>query len=275
LPKTIAETPIASISAATVAATAATGHSTSVESWVTETSAVIGSVQGPWRVERVGALAAALMAAWTMVIVMRRRAATTLSVPTPSALAAPEAPAQRSADIDVNTTGNVADSDAADCAAMISRAVNLHRALRDAIELMTNPGLRDVLSDDLAKVQLSLLSTTLTEQVAGGDWRPVGVTASQALTDLERIARIITGVVSGPAVVKPSTTIPATADEAFEILGVNPDASRPVVKKIVDGLRQSWHPDHAKNEADRCLREDRMKQINSAWDLIREKQQAA
>jgi curved DNA-binding protein CbpA len=37
---------------------------------------------------------------------------------------------------------------------------------------------------------------------------------------------------------------------------------------VVDGLRQSWHPDHAKDEPDRQRREERIKQINIAWDLI-------
>ncbi len=43
------------------------------------------------------------------------------------------------------------------------------------------------------------------------------------------------------------------------------------MKKIVDGLRLSWHPDLAKDEADRQLREYRLKQINAAWDLIQGK----
>jgi DnaJ-class molecular chaperone len=68
---------------------------------------------------------------------------------------------------------------------------------------------------------------------------------------------------------------PTSVGEAFEMLGINPDASTTVVKKIVDGLRQSWHPDHAKDDADRQLREDRMKQINIAWDVISGRRQVA
>ena len=40
------------------------------------------------------------------------------------------------------------------------------------------------------------------------------------------------------------------------------------IKKIVDGLRMSWHPDHADGEDDRRVRELRLKQINAAWELI-------
>jgi hypothetical protein len=67
-----------------------------------------------------------------------------------------------------------------------------------------------------------------------------------------------------------NASIPRTRSEAIEILGmgVMPDANLAAIKKIVDGLRQSWHPDLARDEADRTLREQRMKQINAAWDII-------
>jgi DnaJ-class molecular chaperone len=54
-------------------------------------------------------------------------------------------------------------------------------------------------------------------------------------------------------------------------IGVSRDATETAMKKIVDGLRLSWHPDLAKDEADRQLREYRLKQINTAWDLIQGK----
>jgi hypothetical protein len=37
----------------------------------------------------------------------------------------------------------------------------------------------------------------------------------------------------------------------------------------------SWHPDHARDEADRCLREDRIRQINIACDLISQNRELA
>jgi hypothetical protein len=65
--------------------------------------------------------------------------------------------------------------------------------------------------------------------------------------------------------------MPRTRDEALQVLGmgVAPSATEAAIKKIVDGLRQSWHPDLAKDEADRALRELRCKQVNVAWDLLR------
>jgi hypothetical protein len=67
--------------------------------------------------------------------------------------------------------------------------------------------------------------------------------------------------------------IPQTRAEAMQMLGigVSRDATETAMKKIVDGLRLSWHPDLAKDEADRQLREYRLKQINAAWDLIQGK----
>jgi hypothetical protein len=65
-------------------------------------------------------------------------------------------------------------------------------------------------------------------------------------------------------------SIPQTRDEALQILGmgVSPDANLTAIKKIVDGLRLSWHPDHATGQADRQVRELRLKQINAAWEII-------
>jgi hypothetical protein len=71
----------------------------------------------------------------------------------------------------------------------------------------------------------------------------------------------------GPVV---SNDIPQTREQALQILGmgVTPDVGEVAIKKIVDGLRLSWHPDHAKSIEERQLREFRMKQINAAWDII-------
>lgn len=68
---------------------------------------------------------------------------------------------------------------------------------------------------------------------------------------------------------------PRTAFEAYRILGLNSEAPQAVAKKLVDALRMSWHPDYARDESDRLLREDRMKQINAAWDMIKDRRAAA
>jgi hypothetical protein len=64
--------------------------------------------------------------------------------------------------------------------------------------------------------------------------------------------------------------IPQTPEEALRILGmgVARDVSEAAIKKIVDGLRMSWHPDGATSSEDRTNRELRIKQINAAWDIL-------
>jgi hypothetical protein len=69
--------------------------------------------------------------------------------------------------------------------------------------------------------------------------------------------------------------VPTTYAQALEILGSSPDASDAAIKKIVDGLRQSWHPDLARSDADRAHRERRVRQINVAWDLVAQRRSAA
>ncbi len=73
----------------------------------------------------------------------------------------------------------------------------------------------------------------------------------------------------------PADWLPRTRAEACQLLGASPDASDAAIKKIVDGLRQSWHPDLAMGEADRQVREQRMKQVNAAWDIINGKRPMA
>ena len=95
------------------------------------------------------------------------------------------------------------------------------------------------------------------------------------MRELERIRRIVDSAVASLSGAKKATTLPRTASEAYEVLGVNAEVSAGVLKKIVDALRMSWHPDHARDAADRVLREDRIRQINIAWDLINTKREAA
>jgi hypothetical protein len=87
------------------------------------------------------------------------------------------------------------------------------------------------------------------------------------------------GVASAPAPIwsrvaeaKPTWNedVPRTRSDALRVLGmgVTADANLAAIKKIVDGLRQTWHPDLAHDDSDREVREKRMKQINVAWDIL-------
>ena len=93
--------------------------------------------------------------------------------------------------------------------------------------------------------------------------------------DLGRIRRIVDSAVASLSGARKATALPRTTSEAYEVLGVNAEVSAGILKKIVDALRMSWHPDHARDDADRLLREDRIRQINIAWELINAKREAA
>jgi hypothetical protein len=69
--------------------------------------------------------------------------------------------------------------------------------------------------------------------------------------ELERIRRIAESAAASLSGRRPSTVLPRTTSEAYDVLGVNADVSEGVLKKIVDALRMSWHPDHARDEEDR------------------------
>jgi hypothetical protein len=88
--------------------------------------------------------------------------------------------------------------------------------------------------------------------------------------DLDRITRIVHGAAQrGEAEPPTAPDPPASVYEAYRVLGLNSDAPHAAVKKVVDALRMSWHPDHARDEADRLYREQHIKQINAAWDLLK------
>ena len=93
--------------------------------------------------------------------------------------------------------------------------------------------------------------------------------------ELERIRRIAESAAASLSGGRSPAALPSTMSEAYDVLGVNADVSEDVVKKIVDALRMSWHPDHARDEEDRRAREERIRRINVAWDLITSKRVAA
>jgi hypothetical protein len=69
--------------------------------------------------------------------------------------------------------------------------------------------------------------------------------------------------------------MPKTYEEALAVLGASPDAELQAIKKVVDSLRKTWHPDLARSEFDRIHRERRLQRINVAWDVIARRRSAA
>jgi len=90
------------------------------------------------------------------------------------------------------------------------------------------------------------------------------------MRELHRIIKIAEGASASLESPAARSSLPSTREEAFDVLGVNADVTMGTLKKVVDALRMSWHPDHARDEPDRLRREERTKQINVAWDVIRD-----
>jgi hypothetical protein len=133
--------------------------------------------------------------------------------------------------------------------------------------------LRNVLEDELRRVRQRLC---LAKVSGSSDGVEVPAPAYRVLMrDMERIRRIgvsardsVVGSGTGACIALGSGRLPTTRNEAFALLGLNASVNEAMVKKCVDALRMSWHPDLAHDAADLALREERMKQINVAVELI-------
>ena len=136
--------------------------------------------------------------------------------------------------------------------------------------------LREVLQSELAAVRQRL--NRLEASAEDGDTKGAARKGPQfraLVRELERIRRIAESAAASLSRNRAADSLPQTSAEAYDVLGVNPDVRADVLKKIVDGLRMSWHPDHARGDEDRRERETRIRQINVAWDLINAKREAA
>jgi len=134
--------------------------------------------------------------------------------------------------------------------------------------------LREVLQDELHAISQRLMAT----RAAALDGAGAGKAAAQfrsLVRELERVKRIAEGAAASLSGSRQNLAMPTTKSEAYQMLGVNPDVSDGILKKLVDALRMTWHPDHARDDHDRAEREARIKQINVAWEIISEKRQAA
>ena len=180
---------------------------------------------------------------------------------------------------ETNQPPDLSEQAAAASAAMIRTADSLHAAIRAQVLRLDGPELKATLLGDLATVEQRLMSPHFAQQVAAREWLALQGVLADILTDFEGIQAALDEVVADPfayrELARDLQAMPETVAEAHALLGVNADADERIVKKVVDGLRQSWHPDLARDERDRSRREQRIKSINVAWDLISRRHQEA
>lgn len=158
---------------------------------------------------------------------------------------------------------------------------------------------RTLLLREVMQSELDQLRGRVNDIERAIDQRPMQKSAAMVrgiLRELDRVSRIAQGAAQdtsaagrdeqpephkvanaegSPFQARAGMRMPQSVQEAYQMLGINDDAALNVAKKLVDALRMSWHPDFARDEADRQVREARMKQINAAWDLIRTRREAA
>lgn len=140
--------------------------------------------------------------------------------------------------------------------------------------LPSNVLLRDVLMSELANLRARADDVARRARRTSPDKSAAAFRA--ILRDLDRIQRIALTSAEQPepqaaAAFKTAEDVPLprTMAEAYRILGLNADAPPQAAKKLVDALRMTWHPDLARDDKDRWFREERMKQINVAWDMVK------
>ncbi len=128
--------------------------------------------------------------------------------------------------------------------------------------------LRDVLNQELRLIHYRIEAATEAARLGHESSDKSAARLRGLVRELERVRRIADSAAASVIDPRDRLAHPQSPSEAYAMLGVNPDAAPHVLKKLVDALRVTWHPDHARNESDRLLREERIKQINGAWDLI-------
>ena len=143
-------------------------------------------------------------------------------------------------------------------------------------ELQGVAPLRRVLQREMRNLEQFLTAVMAASPAEPEEWRRMRNRLQRIVKELHRLRDIVEGAyrsLSGGGFT--SREPPRDRYEAYEALGANPDISLRTLKKLVDALRACWHPDLAKDEPDRLAREERMKRINIAWDIITSKRQEA
>ena len=141
--------------------------------------------------------------------------------------------------------------------------------IQTRIDQMQSAGpLRHVLTREVTSMGQFLSKTVRKSPEDQREWRRLRLRLERVVTDLIRLKDITDGARRSLKSRVLSEELPRDRKEAYEILGANPEASARVLKRLVDALRATWHPDLAVNEEDREMRDHRIKQINVAWDII-------
>ena len=138
--------------------------------------------------------------------------------------------------------------------------------------------LRNALARDLqaSERRLAVVIAAISSKngVEADAWTRARRRLERIAQDLDRLQNIADSAVSSLSGLHTVRALPRNKDEAYMTLGVSNGVSEAILKRLVEALRISWHPDLARNDADRELRDIRIKEINVAWDLITGKRES-
>lgn len=128
------------------------------------------------------------------------------------------------------------------------------------------------LLDELDRVHLGFHSDLLGQVIAAQQWGDAAEIYDLMEKELEAIQAAAERGEAAPARdgsdAEGTADMPQTLDEAYAVLNVSPGTRKTVIKKLVDALRMSWHPDLGADEAARAQRHAQIQRINVAWDIV-------
>lgn len=131
--------------------------------------------------------------------------------------------------------------------------------------------LRAALSRDLQASERRLavvIAATSSDGLGADGWSRARRRLERINQDLDRLQMITDGALTSLSGLRASRGLPRNVEEAYAALGVTSGVSEPILKKLVEALRVSWHPDLGKSDEEREARNGRITEINVAWDLI-------
>ncbi len=161
------------------------------------------------------------------------------------------------------------------CTELCKTSHTMLRQIESSVDSLNGVApLRRVLQKEMRHLEQFLTAVMTAQPAEVEEWRRMRNRLQRIVKELHRLKEIVDGAqrsLSGAGF--SGREPPRDRHEAYELLGVNADVSPKTLKKLVDALRACWHPDLAKDDADRVVREERMKRINIAWDILAEKRQ--
>jgi hypothetical protein len=141
--------------------------------------------------------------------------------------------------------------------------------------LVSAPPLREVLEHELGVIRQRLAIVKAQASDSPEAAHKAAPAFRTLVRDLERVRRISESAALSFSGRRVAGRLPRSRSEAYDALGVHADVSMETLKRLVDALRMCWHPDLARDETDRLNREERIKCINVAWELISGKRSPA